>query len=351
MKSKKRILLTVIMVILLSSVSFWILRNNSNSTLRKELYDFAVQDTASITRVYLVNTSGKEITLEKKKPGDWTVNGKFKARNDAARNLLSCIKDLQVRQPVAKSAVENISKQLATNSTKVEIYSGEKLLKMYYVGSDTQDGLGTYMLLTDAETGENSILPFIMFIPGFNGYLSIRYFIDEDLWRDRSIFSFYPDQITSIDVSYSMHPDSSFSIRLSDQNDISIFDHKGGPLTAFDTLKAKRYITYYTNIQYESLENGLRRTLRDSILTKAPIHTIVLKDREGIAHTVKTYPKPADVSSPNPLTGDLLQEDPERMYALINEDKDLAVIQYYVFGKLFMPVSFFRSPPSPSVKK
>jgi hypothetical protein len=31
------------------------------------------------------------------------------------------------------------------------------------------------------------------------------------------------------------------------------------------------------------------------------------------------------------------------MYALINDDKDLAVIQYFVFGKLFMPASYFRT--------
>ncbi len=334
------------MVILLSGVSFWIIRNTNNGTIRKELYEFAVKDTGSITKIYMVSTGGKQITLDKKKPGEWSVNSKFKARPDAIKNLLVCIKDLQVREPVAKSAIENVSKQLATSATKVEIYSGEKLVKTYYVGGDTQDGLGTFMLLTDAETGENSSLPFVMFIPGFNGYLSIRYFLDEDLWRDRSIFAFYPDQIASISLDYSQMHDSSFTVSLSDKNDISLSDSRGNKFSSFDTLKVKRYITYYTHIQYESLENNLRPSFRDSVLHKGVIHTINLTDREGKVHSLKTFSKPADPNKINPVTEQAYTEDPEKMFALINDDKDMVIIQYYVFGKLFMPSSYFRAPSS-----
>jgi hypothetical protein len=338
--------------VVLATVSLWIYLHHSNSTIRKELYDFAVEDTSSINKIYMQNMSGKEIVLEKVKPGHWKVNKKYKARNDAINNLLECIKDLQVRQPVAKSAIENVSKQLATTSTMVEIFQKNKLVKKYYVGGDTQDGLGTYMLLTDIETGKNSSMPFVMFIPGFNGFLSIRYFIDEDLWRDRSIFSYYPNEISYIKVDYAHMPDSSFTISLSDRNDISIFDSKGNNLGEFDTIKAKRYITYYTNIQYERIVNNLRPTYRDSVLAKGVVHTITLKERNGAVHTVKTYSRPADPEQINPATNKPYEEDPDRMFALINNDKDMVMIQYYVFGKLFVNASWFRKPDiSSGVKK
>jgi hypothetical protein len=316
--------------------------HNTSGTIRKELFDFAVPDTGAITKVYMVNTSGKQITLEKEKAGQWKVNQKYKARNDAMRNLLICIKDMQVRNPVAKSAVENVSKQLATSSTKVEIYQGEKLVKTYYVGSDTQDGLGTFMLLVDPETGENSSLPFIMFIPGFNGFLSIRYFMDEDLWRDRSIFSFYPDQIASISVEYTHLLDSSFTISLTNSNSISLADSKGRNIPDFDTLKAKQYLNYFSNIQYEALKNDMRQSLKDSVIAKGAVHVITLKDREGKTHVVKTFSKPVDGNYSNPVTGKPMTEDLERMYALINDDKDMAVVQYYVFGKLLPSPSYFK---------
>ncbi|MBI4930462.1 MAG: hypothetical protein HY841_06850 [Bacteroidetes bacterium] len=347
MKSKRRIRVAAVMVIILSSLSFWMISHNGKGTIRKELFDFAVADTASISKIYMANTGGKQITIEKEKPGEWKVNGKFKARTEAVKNLLTCIKDLQVRNPVAKSAIENISKQMATSSTKIEIYNGENLIKTYYVGSDTQDGLGTFMLLVDAETGENSTLPFVMFIPGFNGFLSVRYFMDEDLWRDRSIFSFYPDQISSISVEYTRYRDSSFTIYFSDKNEISIADSKGANLPSFDTLKAKRYITYYSNIQYDALKNQLRDSFKDSVIAKGPVHIIKLKDRKGKIHVVKTFSKqPDNPGQIDEVTGKPIVEDLERMFVLINDDKDFALIQYYVFGKLFIGISYFKTPVS-----
>ncbi len=344
MSNKNKI--AILLFILVASLALWLYFHRSESTIRKELFDFAVVDTASITKIYMVSTDGKQITLNKLKPGNWKVNGKFSARNDAIKNLLTCVKDLQVRQPVAKSAIENVSKQLATSSTKIEIYQGKKLVKMYYVGGDTQDGLGTFMLLTDTKTGENSSLPFIMVIPGFNGFLSVRYFMDEDLWRDRRVFAFYPDEISSIAVKYTRFPDSSFTVSLSNKNEISLADSKGKNIAGFDTLKMKRYITYYTNIQYEALNNNLRPSFKDSVLTKGPLHTIILKDRKGQLHTIKTFAKPGDPNKINNVTGKADEEDLERMFALINDEKDIALIQYYVFGKLFQGINYFRIPSS-----
>ena len=356
MTPQKRIRITAVVVIVLLSVSFWILHNNREGTIRKELFDFAVEDTASITKIFMVNMNGKKVTLEKIKPGHWELNKKYKARVDAIKNLLVCIKELEVKNPVGKSALETLSKQLATSSTKVEIYQNNKLAKVYYVGGDTQNGDGTFMLLSDIETGENSTLPFVMFIPGFNGFLSIRYFLEEEIWRDRSVFSFYPDQISSIAVEYTQHPDSGFSISISEDYKISMADRRGKKFSCFDTLKAKQYISYYSNIQFEALVTEIRPTLKDSVLSKPAVHIIKLKDREGKVHSVKTFSKPIiNAEIMDEATGKKRTEDIDRMYALINEDKDFVLIQFYTFGKLLQAPQYFAPPssldPAVGVKK
>jgi len=347
MTSNKRVRVAAVMVVILSGISFWILNNNREGTIRKELFDFAVEDTSSITKIFMVNMNGKKVTLEKIKPGYWQVNEKYKARVDAMKNLLVCIKELEVKNPVAKSAIETISKQLATTSTKVEIYQNDKLAKVYYVGGDTQNGDGTFMLLSDPETGENSTMPFVMFIPGFNGFLSVRYFLEEDIWRDRSVFSFYPDQISSISVDYTLHPDSGFSISISDNFKISIADKKGKNFSYFDTLKAKQYISYFSNIQFEALVTEIRPTLKDSVLSKPAVHIIKLKDREGKTHSIKTFSKPiVNAEIIDETTGKKRTEDLDRMYALINDDKDFVLIQFFTFGKLFQIPQYFTTPTS-----
>jgi len=354
MSSKNKI--AILLFIAVASLSLWLYLHNSKGTIRKELYDFAVEDTSSINKIYMANMSGRQVTLEKLKPGDWQVNRKFKARNDAVKVLLATMKDMRVRQPVGKNAQENVSKDLASSSTKVEIYQNDKLVKMYYVGGDSQDGLGTFMLLNDLETGNNSSIPFVMSIPGFNGFLSVRYFLDEEMWRDKTIYGFYPDQIASISVKHIHSPDSSFTLALPDINKITLSDSKGKNIVDFDTLKAKRYFTYFSNLQYETLKNDLRKSLRDSIFEKGPIHIIELKDKEGKIHSMKTFIKPPDdPNKTDEVTGKHVTEDVERMYALINDEKDIATIQYFAFGKVFHGISYFEkhtsSPLNPSRTK
>src|ERR1017187_3823144 len=307
MSSKNKI--AILLFIVVVSLALWIYLHNNQGTIRKELYEFAVTDTSSIDKIFMVNMAGKKVTLERTKTGYWQVNEKFNARRDAIRNLLVAIKDMRVREPVAKSAIENISKDLASSATKVEIYQKGKLIKMYYVGGDTQDGLGTFMLLNDLETGNNSSIPFVMSIPGFNGFLSVRYFLDEEMWRDKTIYGFYPDQISSVSMKFVHSPDSSFTISLPEINKISLDDSKGNNIANFDTLKVKRYITYFSNLSYETLRNNLRKSLRDSILTK-PVHIIELKDKDGKIHSLKTFIKPCD--DPNrtdEVTGKHITED------------------------------------------
>ncbi len=342
MANNKKIIIAAISVLILSGISFWIITHNKSGTIRKELYDFAVKDTASINKIYMVSTAGNQLLLEKQSPGQWQVNGKFIARNDAILNLLVCIKEMEVRNPVAKSAIENVSKTLATSSTKVEVYQNDKLVKVFFVGNDAQDGLGTFMLLNDHETGLNSTQPFIMFIPGFNGFLSVRFFMDENLWRDRKMFAFLPDEIASLSVDYTHLLDSSFTIHLTNANSISLSNSKGVNIPNFDTAKTKQYLNYYSNIQYEIMTNSLRPSFKDSILAKGAVHVITLTDRVGKKHIVKTFSKPAEPGSVDPVSGEPLVEDPERMFAQFNDDQDMAVVQYYVFGKLFPTPTYFK---------
>lgn len=355
MSSKNKI--AVLLFIVVALLALWLYLHNSKGTLRKELYEFAVDDTSSIDKIYMVNMAGKQVTLTKLSPGNWQVNGKFKTRNDAVKVLLTTMKEMRVREPVGKNALENISKNLASRGTKVEIYQNGKLIKMYYVGDDTQDGLGTFMLLNDIKTGENSTTPFVMSIPGFNGFLSVRYFLDEEMWRDKIVFGFYPDQIASVSLKDVRFPDSSFTLSLSsDVNKISLTDNKGNAIADFDTLKAKRYLTYFSNLQYESLKNDVRKSFRDSVIPRGAVYILELKDREGKIHSMKTFAKPADDPDKiDPVTKKPVIEDTERMYALINEDKDLATIQYFGFGKMFHSIDYFKkrslSPLNPSGKK
>ena len=57
---------------------------------------------------------------------------------------------------------------------------------------------------------------------------------------------------------------------------------------------------------------------------------------------VKAFNKPVPEGTVN-LNNEPIHFDQDRMYALINNDKDVVIIQHFVFDKLTPPVSYFET--------
>jgi len=142
----KNIRRNIIIVIILVFVALYFFLTQRHGTIPKELKDFAVEDTASVDKIFMVNKEGQQVLLERKN-NFWMVNGKYYARKDAVSTLLKTIHRIDVKAPVAKSMFKTIVSNLAVRSIKVEIYQESKLIRTYYVGGPTKDQYGTYMLL------------------------------------------------------------------------------------------------------------------------------------------------------------------------------------------------------------
>ena len=105
---------------------------------------------------------------------------------------------------------------MTARALKVELYAGDELVKQYYVGYETEDSEGTYMLLTDLESGKNYDQPYACFIPGFKGFLNPRFIVKKRLARPDS-YQLYTTTDKEIKVLLSdFPPDSSFIIELKD---------------------------------------------------------------------------------------------------------------------------------------
>lgn len=341
---KRKNLIAILAVVVLTAVSLWLWKSNRKGTIDNKLRDFAVKDTASITKIYMVDKSGEGVTLTRVNEGRWRVNEKYFARQDAVKTLLNTIYSLEVKSPVGKKAQDNVVKRLATGSTKVEIYNNDELTRLYYVGGETQDALGTYMLLADAETGKNSSVPFIMYIPGFEGYLTTRYFTVAADWRDRTIFSYVPTNIKTIKVEYPTEPQSSFIVHNKGEN---LFDvqtlNPPATVPGFDTIAVKQYLSYFRNIQFESIEKEPAKVNRDSIVASQPLVTITVTDNEGKANWVKLFRKRAQEGKLD-MKGNPMQFDVDRLYAITGDD--FVLCQFYVFGKLLQSPQYFQQKPN-----
>lgn len=339
---KKKNRIPLIIVILLGSISFWLIINNKKGTIKETLRDFAVEDTASITKIFLADKNNKSITLERQPSGIWMLNGKFIARKDAVQTLLYTIKKVYVKEPVGRKAQDNIIKRLSGSSVKCEIYKGNELIKAYYIGMETQDQTGTYMILIDPETMKPSAKPFVTYIPGFEGYLTTRYFTDEKGWRDISVFKYHPDNIKSIKLETPYNPQYGYEVTVNGNNDyhVTLADHK--PLSNVDTLAVKQYLTYFQNLNFEAFEDQLTEQQMDSVRNSKPINILTLTDKDGKISSVKFFARYPKHRGEKDVNGEEIQFDQERMDAQLNGSKDLVIVQYYVFGKAMPPAGYFQ---------
>ncbi len=338
-----------LIVVLLGGIAWFVISRNGSTTVPVELRDFAFADTASITKIFLVDKAGHQVTLEKIKTGDWQVNKKFKARNDGIFNLLFVVKNLAIKSMVGIQAQEHVIKQLATGAVKIELYQGSKLVRMYYVGGATPDDEGTYMLLVNPETKQNSSRPFVMCIEGQTRYLTPVYTTMENEWRDRTAFSYYPPDISSVKVEFVGAKGHGFEVLQPGYNSyrVQTLDNNT-TLSNLDTLAVKQYLSYFQGVGFEAFLNDMAPLRKDSILSSTPLYRMTIKDKNNRITELKFFgmePHREELDA----NGKPEKFDLDRLYTLIN-NREFVNTQYYVFGKLLTDIEYFTL-KRPGVKK
>jgi hypothetical protein len=340
-------LVIISLLLILAGTSIYIFTSKSSRSFDDEgSRNFSFKDTASITRIFIADKDGHKADL-KRNNGSWIVNDKYTCRGDAILNLLEVIKNVEVKMPVAKSVRESVLKYMAAQALKVEIYKGEELVKQYYVGHETEDSEGSYMLLTDEETGRNFKDPFACFIPGFKGYLLPRFITNENEWRDRIVMNYIPPQLKQISLKNYNAPDSSFTIELVNANLFKLRDAAGKEI-AFDDGALRQYLVYLQNVSYEVLLTGKNKKLQDSLIMAKPFASMSVTSKDNTTDVFNFYRKQF-LGDINPELGVTYDFDPDRMYLSFDKDKEWALVQYFVFGKLLVNTSYFS--PSNTVKK
>lgn len=329
---KNKFLITVFVCV--AAFATYSILNKRSSTITGDLKDFAVSDTGSIDKLFLVDRDGNKSLLTRVSSFKWLINGKQNARQEAINNLLFTIKALEVKSPVGKNLYNNTMKLMASKSVKIEIYQLGKLTKTYYVGHPTMDNLGTFMYL------EHSTVPYIMHIPGFNGFLSTRYLPKENDWRERFVFHFDPRTIIAIKVINSTKKDRSFTIARNPDSTYAVSSlQNAGNALPYDIIKLRKYLDAFSNTNFERIENGLKKEQADSLLKTTPFAVVSVTDDRNYTKTIQLYRKPVTASSRNQIdeqSGKPLMFDMDRFYTRIEGSDEWYICQYFHFDRIMV---------------
>ena len=354
MKKNNRvtIIITAILVVI-AAVLIW--NNRYLSTLQGESSDFQVWDTASVTKIYLADRKNRESLLERQDQG-WTLNKTYKAHPKQVQYLLTTLYKIRVKMPVSVASHDNIVKQMASQSTKVEVYQivprinlfdkiklfyHEKRTKVFYVGDATMDSSGTFMLKEGADKA------YIVYIPSFRGFITTRFTANPDDWRDHTIFNTSMTDIQSVSLEFNEDPEGSFRVDNIGKYRYKLtrlYDNKELPI---DTVKVMNFLQGFKGpdgkgLSFEALfTNTLPQERIDSIAQSPYLHRLVLTDKKGNVQEMKTFKKLVL----NGVTdmGELGEVDRDRMYALVDDGKDFVLIQNYVFDKVLHDVRYYEA--------
>ena len=180
-KNSQRVIKYLVAIILIILVYYSYKTQNRSSSTRLDKRNFEVSDTSKIGRIELSNRNLQMVSLRRSN-GCWTLNDTLFANQSSINLILKTINEMRVKNPIARSALKNVIERMGIQNTKVDIFSNNKKIRTIYIGGETADQLGTFMMLEGAKE------PYVVHIPGFNGYLSSRFHCKESDWRDKNIF-------------------------------------------------------------------------------------------------------------------------------------------------------------------
>jgi len=307
----------------------------------KAQYDFAVPDTSSITKVILRDKKPSSVTLERTANG-WVVDSVRPVRKDAIEVLLKTLSEVRLKNFVTESAVPEINERMAVYGKWVEVFVGEHRVKHYIVGTETPDMLGTYYKMVGAE------LPFSVYIQGFNGYLSTRFFTESTLWRDRTIFALAPEAIKNIEMALPQDPSGGWMITRQNLKEIdgpllepastpehwSMVDGEykvvpvNDPLALFTVVKSLQTLKYEGAI----IPSDNVWAKKDSIFASTPAFELLVNTADGQELRTRAFYKKPE-GQQQAADGTVHVWDPDRFYAELPDGR-MALIQRYGWRNL-----------------
>jgi len=107
---------------------------------------------------------------------------------------------------------------------------------------------------------------------------------------------------------------------------------------------ARYYLSSFTNLYLESYGDDIKKEASDSIIKQQPFCVIVLKTKNNTTKKLTVYLKGIDQRTKEryDMAGNGLPYDHEKYFAVVDNDKTLAYIQDYNFGRLFRTALDFK---------
>ncbi len=331
----KRNLLLLLVLAVLIGAAVWVSRMvNKPTTLSDYEGSFAVPDTTIIGHIHVVDRKGKTLRLDRKH-GTWYVNDLYRVEPRVMEEMLETVSQLEVKYIPPASMIPNIIKSLGAHGRRVEVSDLQgRPLKTYYVGGVAPEGTGTYFMM------EGSDQPFVLTMKYFHGSVSVRFFMDEKDWRDRSLFPI--EDIVSFGLEYPRNRDKSFVIERTDGKDLTVRPFYDLTPTINRELipdRAASLLDHLKHLRIEGFDND--NPARDSLSRTLPFCVIYVTTRDSTERITSFHSIIPHDNDGAILLDQMGRPLPVERYHVNANWGDFMMVQHHPFSKIFWSYDMF----------
>lgn len=332
MNKKTFLLITILLAV---PAAYFLLQKDVDTNTELSPEHYSIKNLEQIDKIFISENNTKDFALLTKDNNNvWRVNKNWVVNESRMRILLETIRDIRVKYEVDPSTQKAILGRIAASGVKTMIYSGDKLLKAYFIGTPTSNMLGTYI----AEQG--STRPAVVHIPGMNGFVSSRYFTDSIEWRNKNIFNIPSENIAELRVEWPENLNDNFTIE-NTGSEVKLLGPGGQEAKGYNKLKTKSFLKLFmvyekNNLSCEGFHKRFSKEKVDSIAKQTPYFIVSLKQKNGTTKELKLYKKPIQVNTYDAYNdqGELMEYEIDKYWG-IQDDEDMVMeIQDLVFSRI-----------------
>ncbi len=324
MKSQKFIYIVLIILLLIAILLFL---KDKTGTIRNKEKDLNISSGISIDKIRITMDS-LMLTLTNES-GTWHVNNTYIARSEPISAIEFMLHHIEIVSPVPREYTVLARKKLREHSRRIDVFSGKKMVKSYYILYDSSRYNATIMMLANAKT------PFIVKISGYDlQNIAGIFALDARYWRSNKLPGYSYDQLQSVKVRYTTEPEQSFEILKEDNKRIRLIALKSGEdLTARANRKdIDDYMYFFSGItfRYPSTE------INTDTLKNSKFAEIILSGRNTKNLNLTFFRKSVNEALNGDYTYDL-----NTCYGVIGDETEPVEFRYIDIDPLLKELSDF----------
>jgi len=336
---KKQVwILGAILIAILGVSLYFILDKNNSESVKYPDRDFATENIEEVERIFMADKKGRVIDL-KKSDGKWILNDKHEVFDNSMEVILRTLKKLRVKYIPPKAAEDLIIKNLAASGIKVELYDkNSKKMKVFYVGGNTSDDLGTAFIM------EGYDQPYVLHMQGQVGGIRTVFDMKEENLIDRWIFKEDFDDIEFVSLEYPGLKNKSFVLERNGKNYTvkPFYDITPEIKVAVLPAAVEAFLSGFSKLGAEAVINN--SIDRDSVMSQVPFVNITLKSTSRGEQKLSLYPIYDQISEDVRKVDNVQYETFVERYFASSSNGNFYMTQHLLFGKILWAYEHFYDP-------